>query len=190
MSKDLMFTDEIQDLVREAYESLDSPDGPGTRFYDVDQLADLPDGARQWALGVGNPIKHAALRPGETVLDMGCGSGIDVLLAARAVGPTGQSIGVDFLESMIRRGRSFALEAGFDNARFVQSQIENVDLPDETADVVVSNGSINLSARKSRAFAEAYRLLRPGGRLCVSDLTLSEDELPVEILTHPSAWAG
>jgi arsenite methyltransferase len=190
VSKDLMFTDDIQELVREAYQGLVSPAGPGTRFYDPDQLADLPDGARQWALGVGNPIKHAALRPGETVLDMGCGSGIDVLLAARAVGETGRAIGVDFLESMIERGRCFALQAGLDSASFVRSEIENVDLPDETADVVVSNGSINLSARKSRAFAEAFRLLRPGGRLCVSDPTLSEDELPVEILTHPSAWAG
>jgi arsenite methyltransferase len=190
VSKDLMYSDEIQQLVKEAYEGLDSPAGPGTQFYDDDQLADLPAGARRWALGVGNPIKYAALTPGETVVDLGCGSGVDVLLAARGVGQTGKAIGVDFLESMIERGRRFALEAGLDNAAFVQSQIEDVDLPDETADVVVSNGSINLSARKSRAFAEAYRLLRPGGRLCVSDPTLSEEELPVEILTHPSAWAG
>jgi SAM-dependent methyltransferase len=190
MSTDLMFTDEIHELVRYADESLSSPGGPAIRFYDEDQLGELPDGARRWALGVGNPIRHARLSPGQTVVDLGCGSGVDVLLAARRIGPDGRAIGVDFLAPMVERGKRLANEAGLDNATFIRGEIEAVPLPDRTADVVISNGSINLSARKSRVSAEAYRILRDGGRLCVTDLTLCEEELPPEILTHPSAWAG
>jgi arsenite methyltransferase len=190
VSKDLMFQDDIQAMVRDAYDRLHTPTGPATRFYAPEQLARLPDGARQWALGVGNPVLHADLRPGESVVDLGCGAGIDVLLAAEDVGDDGRVVGVDFLSSMVERGRALAEESGHNNTTFLHSQIEDVDLGDGSADVVISNGAINLSARKSRVFAEAHRLLRPGGRLCVSDLTLSEDEFPVEILTHPSAWAG
>lgn len=190
MTKDLMFTDEIQQLVYDAYTNLDPPGGPATRFYEKEQLATLPAGARDWALGVGNPTLHADLRQGETVVDLGCGAGIDVLLSAHTVGPDGTAIGVDLLSEMVDRGRTFASEAGLDNCSFIQGEIEDVPVPDMTADVVISNGAANLSARKSRVFAEAYRLLDPGGRLCISDLTLSDDELPPEILTHPSAWAG
>ncbi len=190
MSKDLLYQDDIQSLVRDAYEDMDPPDGPGTYFYTDQQLARLPEEARKWALGVGNPVEHAGLERGETVVDLGCGSGIDVLLAAGEVGPEGRAIGVDFLASMVERGRRLAAESGVENAVFIQAEIEDVDLPDGSADVVMSNGAINLSPRKSRALAEAYRILRPGGRLCVSDLTLAEEELPPEILTHPSAWAG
>ncbi len=91
---------------------------------------------------------------------------------------------------MVDRARAFAAEAGVDNVEFVQGEMESIPLPDASVDVVISNGSINLSARKSRVLAEAQRLLRPGGRLCVADLTIREEELPSEILTHPSAWAG
>lgn len=190
MSKDLMFQDDIQELVRNAYVDLETPDGPGTIFYDEEQLARLPDEARRWALGVGNPVRYAGLEPGETVVDLGCGAGIDVLLAAAELRPGGRAVGVDFLASMVERGRRLANEAGADNASFLQAEIEDVTLHDEATDVVISNGAINLSPRKSRTLAEAYRILRPGGRLCVSDLTLAEEELPAEILTHPSAWAG
>jgi len=190
MRRDLMYSDEIHDLVYEAYSGLSSAMGAGSQFYDDGQLEQLPEGARQWALGVGNPVSHAGLAAGEHVVDLGCGSGVDVLLAADRVGETGFVTGVDFLAEMVDRGRSFARAGGFDNVSFIQGEIEDLPLPDDSADVVISNGSINLSARKSRVLAEAHRVLRPGGRVCVTDLTLSEDELPPQILTHPSAWAG
>ena len=190
MSRDLMYSDEIRDLVRDTYAGLAEPDGPGLAFYDPEQMEGLPAGARAWALGVGNPLRHATIDPGDTVVDLGCGSGIDVLLAGRAVGDSGAAIGVDFLEDMIERARRFASEAGLANTRFLVGDIENLSLPDESTDAVISNGSINLAARKSRVLAEAHRVLRSGGRLCVTDLTIDEDELPPEIITHPSAWAG
>lgn len=190
MTKDLMFQDDVQQLVYDAYVAMEPPRAPATIFYDDHQLDRLPAEARQWALGVGNPVRHADLSSGESVVDLGCGSGIDVLLAATEVGPGGRVIGVDFLESMVERGRRLAGEAGLDNASFLHGEIEDLELADDSSDVIISNGAINLSPRKSRVLAEAHRVLRPGGRLCVSDLTLTEDELPPEILTHPSAWAG
>lgn len=190
MTKDLMYRDEIRDLVYQAYADLESPSGAALRFYEQEQLEALPDGAQQWALGVGNPVKHADLAPGEHVVDLGCGSGVDVLLAAQQVGDTGSATGIDFLGDMVNRGEQFASEACVDNAFFLQSEIEDLPLPGQTADVVISNGSVNLSARKSRVLAEAHRVLQPGGRICIADLTLSDDELPPEIRTHPSAWAG
>lgn len=190
MTKDLMYSDEIQQLVAEAYRALDGPGGPATRFYAEDGLSHIPAGARDWALGVGNPISRADLRAGEVVVDLGCGAGMDTLLAAAQVGPAGRAIGIDFLPEMIERARTFAAEAGADNVELYQAEMESLPLPDASVDVVLSNGSINLAARKSRVLAEAHRVLRPGGRLCVSDLTLREEELPSQILTHPSAWAG
>lgn len=190
MTRDLMFRDEIAGLVRDLYEELEEPDGPATVLYSDGQLASLPEGARRWALGVGNPIAHADLRPGEVVVDLGCGAGIDTLLAAKAVAPDGRAIGVDMLGSMIERARALAAEGGFDNTEFVEAEMEDLPLADGSADVVIANGTINLTARKSRVLAEAFRVLRPGGRLVVSDLTIHEEELPSEILTHPSAWAG
>lgn len=190
MSRDLMYSDEIRDLVRGTYGDLAEPDGPGLAFYDPEQVAGLPDGARAWALGVGNPLRYAEIDAGDTVLDLGCGAGIDVLLAAGMVGGNGSAVGVDFLPEMIGRAQRFATDAKVSNASFLMGDIEELPLPDESIDVVVSNGSINLAARKSRVLAEAHRVLRPGGRLCVTDLTIDEDELPPEIITHPSAWAG
>jgi arsenite methyltransferase len=190
MSRDLMFRDEIEALVAGSYQALDTPDGPALHFYSEEQQADLPAGARSWALGVGNPLLWVGLRPGETVLDLGSGSGLDVLIAARQVGSTGRAIGVDMLSEMIERSHHFATEAGIENVEFLVGKMDDLPLPDDSVDVVISNGSINLAARKSRVFAEARRVLRPGGRLCVSDLTIDEGELPPEILTHPSAWAG
>lgn len=190
MTKDLMFQDEIQELVYTAYAAVESPTGPATRFYTADQLARLPAAARDWALGVGNPTRHASLAPADDVADLGCGSGIDVLLAAGMVGPDGHVFGVDFLASMVERGAELAREAGLTNTTFLQGEIEDLPLDDDSIDVILSNGAANLSARKSRVFAEAWRVLRPGGQICLSDLTLSEERLPPEILTHPSAWAG
>ncbi len=190
MTKDLMYKDEIQKQVAEAYRELGAPGGPGTRFYTDEQLAILPEGAREWALGVGNPVAWAGLRAGEVVTDLGCGSGIDTLLASSAVGPEGRAIGVELLETMVERAGAFAAEAAKDNVEFVRAEMESLPLADASVDVVISNGAINLSARKSRVLAEAHRILRPGGRICVTDLTIREEELPTEILIHPSAWAG
>lgn len=190
MTRDLMFKDEIQQLVADAYRGLEEPDGFGTRFYTEEQLAQLPDGARPWMLGVGNPLAHVRLQPGEDVVDLGCGSGGDALLAAAQVAPSGHVTGVDLLAEMVDRARALADDAGLDNVTFVQGEIEDIPLEDGHADVVISNGSINLSARKSRVLAEAFRVLRPGGRLTVADLTIREEELPTEVITHPSAWAG
>jgi ubiquinone/menaquinone biosynthesis C-methylase UbiE len=124
------------------------------------------------------------------VLDVGSGGGIDTILAARAVGPSGRAIGIDLLEDMCERARAHAEEAAVAAwTEFLQGEMEAIPLPDETVDVVISNGVINLSARKSRALAEIHRVLRPGGRVCVADL-LVDDDLPPEVLTSDSAWAG
>lgn len=190
MTRDLMFKDEIQQLVRDAYERLEEPGAPAARHYSDEELALLPDGARQWALGVGNPLAAAAPRPGEDVLDLGCGGGIDTLLAAAAVRPGGRAVGVDLLPAMVARSRSHAAEAGLDNAAFVEAEFEDLPLPDGSFDVAVSNGTVNLTARKSRVLAETFRVLRPGGRFALADPVVDEEELPAEILTHPAAWAG
>lgn len=190
MTKDLMFKDDIQQLVVDAYAALDQPGGPGCRFYTDEQLAALPEGAREWALGVGNPTLRAGLRAGEVVADLGCGAGIDTFLAARAVAPTGRVIGVELLPEMLARAEVLAAETGLTDVDLRHGEMESLPLPDASVDVVISNGAINLSARKSRVLAEAHRVLRSGGRLCVADLTIREEELPTEILTHPSAWAG
>ena len=190
MSKDLMYTDEIEEIVYDSYRAIEDPHGSALWLYDDEQLATLPDGARKWALGVGNPVPHAELQPGETVLDLGSGAGIDVLLAAQQVGSTGKVIGLDGLDRMIDLSRAHAEEAGAENVEFVQGPIDDIPLPDDSVDVVISNGAINLAARKSRVLAEAIRVLKPGGRFAVADLTIVEDDIPPEVLTHPSAWAG
>lgn len=189
-ARDLIRADEIDRLVCDSYRSLESPAGAATWLYSDEQLASLPSGAREWALGVGNPVPHAHLQTGEVVLDIGCGAGIDVLLASREVGPNGSVIGLDALSEMTERGRRFADEAAVANVEFLEGRMDAIPLPDDSVDVVISNGAINLAARKSRVLAEAFRVLKPGGRMCVADLTIVEDDIPPQILTHPSAWAG
>ncbi len=192
MAKDLMFQEEIKDAVRQAYSAIATGGGEvvARRVYTDDELAEVPEGAVEWSLSVGNPVRYAFFQPGETVLDVGSGGGIDTILAARRVGPDGKAVGLDILEKMCERGRRHAAEAGVEGwTEFVTGEMEEIPLPDESIDVVISNGVLNLSARKSRALAEIYRLLRPGGRICMADLTV-EGELPPEIANDQSAWAG
>jgi SAM-dependent methyltransferase len=187
---DLLGQDAIRSVVRDTYAGVRPTDaGVARRFYSPDELAGLPDETVGIALGVGNPVRHAELRPGEDVVDLGSGGGIDVLLAARRVAPSGSVIGVDFLPEMVERATRAASEAGIANARFTVGEIEALPLPDESVDVVISNGVVNLSPRKVRVLSEAFRVLRPGGRLAMVDLILEHD-LPPEIQTHPAAWAG
>ena len=192
MSRDLMFQDQVREVVRQAYAAIGSGAGEpvAKRLYSDEELAGLPADAVQWALGVGNPVRHAGLAPGEVVLDVGCGGGIDTVLAAHRVGPAGRAIGLDLLEEMCERARTSAEAAGVGRwTEFRSGEMEAIALPEQSVDVVISNGVINLSARKSRALAEIHRVLRPGGRLCVADLTV-EDDLPPEVLTSDAAWAG
>ncbi|HSJ50534.1 MAG TPA: methyltransferase domain-containing protein [Actinomycetota bacterium] len=192
MAKDLMFQDDIKDAVRRAYSSIGTGGGEAVagRFYHDEELAEIPAGAIEWSLSVGNPVRYAMLRPGETVLDVGSGGGIDTILAARRVGPGGRAIGLDILEEMGERGRRHAVEAGVQEwTEFVRGEMEDIPLPDDSVDVVISNGVLNLSARKSRALAEIFRVLEPGGRISLSDLTV-EGELPPEVANDQGAWAG
>ena len=187
---DLLQQDAIRAAVRSTYADVRPSDGAvAHRMYSADELDGLPDETIRMALGVGNPVRYAALAPGDVVLDLGSGGGIDCLLAARAVGPTGRVIGIDFLPEMIERATRAAAAGGLGNVEFMQGEIEALPLADASIDVVISNGVINLSPRKVRVLAEAFRVLRPGGRLGVVDLVLEHD-LPPEIVTHPAAWAG
>lgn len=192
MKRDLMHQGEIRAVVRDAYAAI--PSGAGTavveRLYPREALEGMPSVAIDWALGVGDPIAGANLVAGETVLDVGCGGGIDAILAARAVGPSGSVSGIDLLEEMCDRARTAAAAAGVSGwTEFRPGAMEDIPFPDASFDVVVSNGVLNLSTRKSRALAEIFRVLRPGGRMSITDLVV-DDELPPEVLTSDSAWAG
>jgi arsenite methyltransferase len=191
MSRDLMHSAELKEQVREAYRNVDaSTAAVACKLYDPDELAQVPASAVNRALGVGNHLRFADIEPGQTVLDIGCGAGIDTILAARRVGPSGRVIGLDFLPEMLERTEGAAAEADLDNVDTLEGEMEAIPLPDASVDRVISNGVINLSPRKARVLAECARVLRPGGRFWASDLTIVEDELPPEVLTHPAAWAG
>jgi len=184
------FTDErARSIIRRTYEGA-APDGPGVAasLYAADELAGLPDGAIAWALGVGNPGRHARLRPGEVVLDVGCGAGIDALLAALRVGAHGRAIGIDMTPAMLDRARCHTALAGLPNVEFHEGRMEALPLSDAVVDVVLCNGVLNLSTRKSRALAEMRRVLRPAGRLALADLVLTES-LPEAIQRDATALA-
>ena len=187
---DLMHKAEIQAMVRDAYRAVIAPNGAGAVYYTSAQLAQVPRGAADWSLGVGNPMAHAPVRTGDVVLDVGCGAGIDTILAAREVGPTGRVTGLDLLPEMCRRARDHARGCGVGNVEFVVAEMEAMPLPDESVDLVISNGVVNLSARKMRVLFECARVLRQGGAICLTDVTIEESRLPPEVLTHPAAWSG
>lgn len=188
---DLLHADEIRRYVRDAYSSLQSTGGVFAKeLYSPEELELVPASAIDLSLGVANHLRWADLPAGATVLDIGCGAGIDSILAAHRVGPAGTVVALDFLPEMLARTTAGSTEAGTPNVRALQGTMEAIPLSASSVDVVVSNGVINLSPRKARVFAECARVLRPGGQLCVSDITIDEEELPPEVLTHPAAWAG
>lgn len=191
MSRDLMHTDELKALVRDAYAAIDSTtEAIAYKLYSPDELAQVPRSAIEGALGVGNHLRLAEIEEGETILDLGCGAGIDSVLAARRTGPTGHVIALDFLPEMLERTAATAAEAGLANIETLEAEMEAIPLADASIDRVISNGVINLSARKRRVLAECARVLRPRGKLSLSDLTVGDEELPPEVALHPATWAG
>jgi len=160
-----------------------------SNLYDVTQTGSLPEAAVLASLGCGNPTALAQLKAGETVLDLGSGGGIDVLLSAQRVGPTGKAYGLDMTDEMLALARENQRKAGVQNVEFLKGEIENIPLPDNSVDVLISNCVINLSADKDRVLEEAFRVLKPGGRLAVSDVVTQGEMLP-EIRQSVLMWVG
>ncbi len=158
-------------------------------LYSADETAELPSGAVVASLGCGNPTALAQLHAGEVVLDLGSGGGIDVLLSARRVGPTGHAYGLDMTDEMLQLARANAAQAEASNLTFLKGTIEDIPLPDASVDVVISNCVINLSGDKAQVLREAFRVLRPGGRFAVSDI-VTRRELPAEVRRSMELWAG
>jgi SAM-dependent methyltransferase len=204
---------DIKDVVRERYgqaalrvTATGSPGGCGcgtsccspvpgavdpitVNLYDRKQTEGLPAEAVLASLGCGNPTALATLNPGEVVLDLGSGGGIDVLLSARRVGPTGKAYGLDMTDEMLALARENQRRAGVANVEFLKGEIEHVPLPDASVDVIISNCVINLSADKDQVLAEAFRVLKPGGRFSVSDVVV-RGEIPAEIRRNVELWVG
>jgi SAM-dependent methyltransferase len=158
-------------------------------LYDAAQTGMLPEEAVLASLGCGNPTALAQLNEGETVLDLGSGGGIDVLLSARRVGPTGKAYGLDMTDEMLALARENQRKAGAQNVEFLKGEIEHIPLPDNSVDVVISNCVINLSADKGRVLREAFRVLKPGGRFAVSDV-VTRGEVPDEVRQNMLLWVG
>jgi SAM-dependent methyltransferase len=160
-----------------------------SNLYDVAQAGELPEEAVLASLGCGNPTALAQLSPGETVLDLGSGGGIDVLLSARRVGPTGKAYGLDMTDEMLALANENKRKADAENVEFLKGEIEHIPLPDNSVDVIISNCVINLSADKDRVLREAFRVLKPGGRFAVSDVVTRGEVLP-EIRRNVLLWVG
>ncbi len=158
-------------------------------LYDSLQKSELPEAAVLASLGCGNPTALAELGPGETVLDLGSGGGIDVLLSAKRVGPAGKAYGLDMTDEMLALARENREKAGVENAEFLKGEIENIPLPDDSVDVIISNCVINLSGDKDKVLREAFRVLKPGGRFAVSDI-VTRGDIPQDIRRNMMLWAG
>ncbi|NWG13960.1 MAG: arsenite methyltransferase [Acidobacteria bacterium] len=158
-------------------------------LYSIAESADLPPEALAASLGCGNPTALAELHPGEVVLDLGSGGGIDVLLSARRVGPSGKAYGLDMTDEMLALARDNQREAGISNVEFLKGEMEDIPLPDASVDVIISNCVINLSPDKDRVLAEAFRVLRPGGRIAVSDVVV-RGGVPEDIRRNVELWIG
>src|SRR5436305_5599207 len=195
-----MSGEEIKDTVKAKYGEAATRvlDGQGgscgcdpvsSNLYDAGETAALPEGAVLASLGCGNPTALAELHAGETVLDLGSGGGIDVLLSAKRVGPTGHAYGLDMTDEMLALARENQRKSGVANVEFLKGEIENIPLPDASVDVVISNCVINLSADKRRVLGEAFRVLRPGGRFAVSDVVV-RGEIPAAVRRSMELWVG
>src|SRR6266480_3124708 len=160
-----------------------------SNLYAADETAGLPAEAVTASLGCGNPTALVDLKPGETVLDLGSGGGIDVLLSAKRVGPTGKVYGLDATDDMLALARENQKKAGVENVEFMKGEIESIPLPDNSVDVIISNCVINLSADKDRVLREAFRVLKPGGRFAVSDVVV-RGNVPDEVRKHMLLWVG
>lgn len=160
-----------------------------TNLYGADQTGIIPEKAVQASLGCGNPTALIDLRPGEIVLDLGSGGGIDVLLSAKRVGPTGKAYGLDMTDDMLALARENQKQAGVTNVEFLKGEIENIPLPDDSVDVIISNCVINLSADKDRVLREAFRVLKPGGRFAVSDVAV-RGRVPEDVRKNMLLWVG
>ena len=195
---------EIEDEVREHYaararrvtEDSEGCCGPSketntisSNLYTTDELSDLPAEAVVASLGCGNPVAMADLHAGEVVLDLGSGGGIDVLLSARRVGPTGKAYGLDMTDEMLALARENQRKAGVTNAEFLKGEMEDMPLPDGTVDVIISNCVVNLSPDKDRVLAEAFRVLKPGGRIAIADI-VTRGQMPQALKRSIELWAG
>ncbi|MGD1090929.1 MAG: arsenite methyltransferase [Bryobacteraceae bacterium] len=169
--------------------AIDGCDPITSNLYASNETTEIPAEALQASLGCGNPTALAQLNPGETILDLGSGGGIDVLLSAKRVGPTGKAFGLDMTDEMLALARENQRKAGAQNVEFLKGEIENIPLPDNSVDVIISNCVINLSGDKDRVLAEAFRVLKPGGRFAVSDVVV-RGEVPAAIRRNIELWVG